>query len=126
MSPVVRIVPSPDFSINAGGLYVWYVSALPGLNEQEFSPAVGTITEFDIELTDWLEYLLNFSFFLLNDGAGRYKHHLLSKVSTDIWRNLDFDVTIVWDRTQRPQPLADGMVPEQDDLRLIAGLGWEF
>lgn len=115
-----------DFSVNIGGLYVWYVSALPGLNEQEFSPALGTITEFDIELTDWLDYLLNFNFFFLNDGAGGYKHHLLSKVSTDIWRDLDFDVTIVWDRTQRPQPEADGTVPEKDDLRLIVGLGWDF
>ena len=115
-----------DVSVSAGGQYVWYVSALPGLDEQEFSPAAGVATEYDTELTDWLDYFFTYNMFFLNDSSGRFKHHLVSEVSTDIWGDLDFKVGFVWDRTERPQARADGTVPDQDDFRLIVGLEWDF
>ena len=115
-----------DFSVSGGALYVWYESALPGLNEQEFSPAAGVTIEYDVELTDWLDYFLYYNFFVLNDSVGRFKHHLVSQVSTDVWDDLEFSVGLVWDRTERPQPRADGTVPEKDDFRLIVSLGWDF
>ena len=31
-----------------------------------------------------------------------------------------------WDRTQKPQPRADGSVPEKDNYRLLFSLGFEF
>ena len=46
--------------------------------------------------------------------------------STDLIGDLDLDVSLVWDRTQKPQTRADGTVPEKDDFRLIFGLAYEF
>ena len=39
---------------------------------------------------------------------------------------LDFDVSIVWDRIKDPRPDADAVTPEQDDLRLIVGVSFDF
>jgi len=44
----------------------------------------------------------------------------------DLVGNLDFNVSWVWDRVQDPRPLEDSSVPEQDDFRIIFGLGWDF
>ena len=59
-------------------------------------------------------------------GAGAYQHHILGRLSTDLVGDLDLDFTVVWDRTEKPQQRADGTFPEQDDYRVIIGLGYEF
>jgi hypothetical protein len=35
-------------------------------------------------------------------------------------------VSLVWDRTEKPPPNADGETPEKDDFRLLIGIGFEF
>jgi hypothetical protein len=44
----------------------------------------------------------------------------------DLVGDLDFNVSWIWDHIQDPRPLEDGTVPEQDDTRLVFGLGWSF
>ena len=39
---------------------------------------------------------------------------------------LDFDLTFVWDRTEKPRKDDLGNIPEQDDFRMVVGLGIEF
>jgi hypothetical protein len=51
---------------------------------------------------------------------------MVATFETELTRWLDFDVSFVWDRTQDPQPDADGTEPKQDDFCLIVGLGIEF
>jgi hypothetical protein len=62
----------------------------------------------------------------LNSESGRYQHHIVTNLSTDLIGNLDFDVSLIWDRTEKPQRQEDGTLPEKDDLRLIFGLGYDF
>ena len=63
---------------------------------------------------------------IVNERSGSYNHHLVAAIETEITSYLDFDVSFVWDRTQTPQPDADGMVPEQDDYYLIFSVGIDF
>ncbi len=51
---------------------------------------------------------------------------MLTTLSSDLARNFDIDISFVWDRTQKPPPLADGTFPEQDDYRLLVGISYEF
>jgi hypothetical protein len=51
---------------------------------------------------------------------------MLGSFETEITSLLDFDVTLVWDRIQRPRPDEDGIVPEQDDFRLTVGLTFDW
>jgi hypothetical protein len=44
----------------------------------------------------------------------------------DLIGSLDFDVTFVWDRIERPRPASDGTFPLKDDYRLNFGLGFDF
>ena len=74
----------------------------------------------------WLDYGFDYSFFLTNEATGTYNHHLVTGLEFEITSLIDFDVTFVWDRIQDPRPDADGVLPEQDDYRLIVALGFEF
>jgi hypothetical protein len=51
---------------------------------------------------------------------------MLASFETDITKLLDFDVTLVWDRIQRPRENEDGDVPLQDDFRLTVGLTFDW
>jgi hypothetical protein len=101
-------------------------SVLPGQPDDGRSPAISVGTDFETELTSWMDYLLIFQATLLDEESGQYQHHLLTTLSTDLIGNLDLDISLVWDRTQKPPPREDGSLPERDDYRLMVGLSFEF
>ena len=90
------------------------------------SPALSLGTNFDTELTSWLDYLFSFQMTFLDSESGKYQHHLLTTLSTDLVHNIDFDVSFVWDRTESPPPDATGTIPKKDDFRLMVGVSFEF
>ncbi len=102
------------------------VSVLEGQSRNSRSPSLSLGTEFDTELTSWLDYLFSFQMTFLDEESGEYQHHLLTTLSTDIIRNIDFDVSVVWDRTASPPPDAQGNIPEKDDFRLMVGISFDF
>jgi hypothetical protein len=83
-------------------------------------------THFNTELTKTVDFDFLYNFQILNEASGTYNHHMVATFETELTRWLDFDVSFVWDRTQDPQPDADGTEPKQDDFYLIVGLGIEF
>jgi hypothetical protein len=46
--------------------------------------------------------------------------------SLDVWKDLDVDISLSWDRVTSPESRRDGTEPKSDDLRLSVGIGWEF
>lgn len=106
--------------------YLVNESVEPGQSRESTSPAVSLGTDYEVEVTSWMDYILVFHATFLDEESGSYQHHFLNTLSTDLTGRLDLDVSFVWDRTQRPQRRADGEVPEKDDYRLMIGLGWEF
>ena len=97
-----------------------------GENSSESTAAFVAQTHFNTELTKTVDFDFIYNFQILNEASGTYNHHMVATFETDLTRWLDFDVSFVWDRTQDPQPNADGTKPEQDDFYLIVGLGIEF
>ena len=117
-----------DWEVQAGAgfNYLENVSVAPGETESDRSP-VGTLsTDLTWDVTSWIEYefLLNMTF--LEDAAGKYQHHMVNTLSTDLIGDLDLDVSFIWDRTEVPQVADDGTVPEQDDYRFTVSLSYEF
>ena len=92
----------------------------------ESTPALVVGTYYDTELTKTLDFEGRYSFQILNEESGRFTHHLLVALESELTRWLDFDISFVWDRTKDPQPEADGTVPKQDDFYLIFALGIDF
>jgi len=115
-----------DITGSLGANFIDFVSVEEGQSDDNTSPALSLGTDFDTELTSWMDYLFLFQMTFLDEESGSYQHHLLTTLSTDLIGDLDFDLSFVWDRTAEPQPRADGSIPEKDDYRLIFGLGYEF
>jgi len=117
-----------DWSISGGPGYqeTHFVEVPAGEPEKDSTPALlfGTIANWDI--ANWLEFDGQYGMSLVNEKSGRYTHHLVASFETEITSLIDFDVSWTWDRTEDPQPLSDGTVPEQDDFRTTVGLTFEF
>ena len=47
-------------------------------------------------------------------------------LSTDLFGDLDLDISLEWNHTESPQAAEDGTIPEQDDYRFQVGLSYEF
>jgi hypothetical protein len=109
-----------------GVLYKRFVSVEEGKAIDNVSPALGFGTKYDTELTSWMDYLLDFSFQIVDKDSGRYTHHFLTTLSTDLTSDLDLDISFVWDHVQDPQTAADGSAPKRDDYQLIVGVSYEF
>ncbi len=90
------------------------------------TPALRIGTVYDLELTKDIDFIFDYSFFIVNEESGTYTHHLLTGLEFELTSLLDFDVTVVWDRIQDPRQSSDGTFPEQDDYRLTFGLGFDF
>ena len=117
-----------DWEVQAGvgGNYLENVSLAPGEREGDWSP-VGTLrTDLSIDIASWIEYEFLLNMVFLEEGAGKYQHHMVNTLSTDLLGDLDLDVSLIWDRTEKPQVAEDGTLPEQDDYQLLVSLSYEF
>jgi len=97
-----------------------------GEDESTDTPALTIGTVYDQELTKWMDFVFNYSFFIVDEESGTYTHHLVTGLEFELTRVLDFDVSFIWDRIEDPRPDEDGIVPEQDDYRLVFFLGFDL
>jgi putative salt-induced outer membrane protein YdiY len=142
--PFKNISSRTTFSIGAGYQIVdtkrteWDVSGGPGYQETHFDSvqagdddetstgSLGIETNFDQDWTKDIEFKYTYRAQFTNTASGKYNHHMVMTFETEWTKVLDFDFSVIWDRTEKPQQAADGTVPEQDDLRMVVGLGIEF
>ena len=97
-----------------------------GESKIEKTGALWAGTKYTNELTKDIYYTFDYRFLVVKPEAGRYTHHFVTGLSIDSFGPLDFDISFVWDRVQRPRPEDSGVVPKKDDFRLILGLGFDF
>ncbi len=115
-----------DVQAGVGANYLENVSVEAGESTGEWSP-VGTLgMDYEIELTSWLDYDLFVDIWFLEEDAGRYQHRIETVLSSDLFGDLDLDISLIWERTENPQTAEDGTIPEQDDYRFQVGLSYEF
>jgi putative salt-induced outer membrane protein YdiY len=120
--------PRTEWTINIGGGYqeLQFVSVEVGEDDRSSSPFFTAGTRFDYELTGDVDFLYDYSMRVLNEVNGQYTHYMLTSLSFDLIGDLDLDVSLIWDRVEKPQPDADGAIPEQDDYQLIVSLAYDF
>jgi hypothetical protein len=73
-----------------------------------------------------MDFLVDYSFQIVNEEAGSYTHHFITTLSTDLIKNLDFDFSFIWDRIHDPQPDSEGNIPKKDDYQIILGLSYDI
>jgi hypothetical protein len=117
-----------EWTVSAGVGYqqTRFSSVEAGQDDQSSSPFLGAETVFDYEISGYIDYLFDYSLRWLNESNGQYTHHMLTTLSFDLISDLDFDVSLIWDRIEKPQAAADGSVPKQDDYQLVFGLAYDF
>jgi len=115
-----------DISAGLGARYTKYVSVEPGENRDNTSPALDAGMKYDTELTKAMDLLVDYSFQIVEKDAGRYTHHFITALSTDLTDDIDLDISFIWDRIQDPQVDSDNVVPYKNDYQMVVGLGVEF
>ena len=83
-------------------------------------------TEFDYEFTGDIDYYLDYRATLAEEASGGFTHHFDTGLEIELTSRLDLDLSFIWDFVEDPQNDEEGVTPEQNDYRLILGVGWEF
>lgn len=114
------------FNIGTGYQEQKFVSVEVDKDDSARSPFITAGTLFDHEVSGSIDYLFDYSLRVLNEDNGQYTHHMLTKLSFDLIKDFDLDISLIWDRIEKPQAAADGTVPKQDDYQLIVSLAYDF
>lgn len=102
-------------------------SSVPvGRDDQQESLAGVFSSRFERKINDYVDFESVYRAVLTSREAGLYSQHFLNSLSFDLIGNLDFDVSLVWDRVQEPARQTSGIIPGRDDFRLMLMLGVEF
>lgn len=115
-----------DLHSGIGFNVVERVSVEADQERRSTSPTFSLGTDFETELTEWLDYLFSFQMTFVDEASGEYQHHMLTTLSTDLVAGLDLDISLIWDRVQKPPANAIGETPERDDYRLLIGVSLDF
>lgn len=117
-----------EWEVGAGPSFLstGYVSVLPGEEETIQSAAFNINSTYDTELTDKLDWITSYRVQISNSKTGDMSHHLQSTFESEITERLDIDMTFIWDRVRNPITDSSGVTPENDDIRFIFGLTYEY
>jgi putative salt-induced outer membrane protein YdiY len=103
-----------------------FVSVAPGEDNKETTPALVLGTNYENELTGWLDFIFKYNTIWGNKASGGYTHHLETTFESELIASFDLDITFMWDHISSPTPGDDGVIPENDDYRMILGISYEY
>jgi putative salt-induced outer membrane protein YdiY len=115
-----------EVSSGVGYQVTQFVNVSAGRNDSPKTAAFVGATTLEKKMFKNVKLTYEYRFNIVNESSGQYTHHMLTMIETGWTRLLDLDFTIVWDRTQKPQPGEDGITPKRDDVRMVVALGIEF
>ena len=103
-----------------------YVSVEPGESINNTSPFITMGINYDTEFNNWVDFLIDYSFQLVDQAKGQNTHLFVTTLSTDITGDLELEISFVWDKVTNPQQNADGITPQEDDYKLVFGISYEI
>ncbi len=120
--------PRTEWNVTLGPAWQrnWFHSVQPGEDSSAQSLALVLSTRFDIELTQRLDFIVEYRGQLTRKETGNNTHHAVTTLEFEIHKRLKLDLSFVWDRITSPKAESDGATPTPDDFRLITSLGIDF
>jgi len=113
-----------DWDVGILGGYRW--TRFDSGEEPSGTATIGFSTNIDWDITPKLEIDLSYDIQVGLPDTSDTNQNLTLKFSWDIWKDIDLDITFVWNFVGAPQADAQGNVPEKADTTLTFGFGWEF
>lgn len=105
---------------------VEYVEVQPGEDKRNVSPALMVQSRYDHEINDAVDFVWNYNLYILNEESGRYTHHMIATIETEFIDDFTVDLSIIWDRVEKPAEREDGTTPLRDDTRLVFSVGYSY
>jgi hypothetical protein len=117
-----------EWDIGGGPAYqsTTFDSVQPGQSAEENTLTLILSTRFNSRLNSKVNLEGFYIATLGDDSIGNYTHHSMFTVKTELKDELYLDVSLAWDRTSQPVENADGVIPEQDDFKLLVGLRYDY
>lgn len=120
--------PKLNWTVSAGPGYqrTEYVDVAPGEDRTVSTPALLLGTNYDQDITDNIDFQIDYQVTLTEEKAGRAKHDFYMALDVDLTSRLDLRLAGTWKRIESPQPDSDGITPEKDDFTATLGLALEI
>jgi len=120
--------PKTDWSVTMGPGYQHTNFFANDVNESSSAntPLFFLDTKYDTELTNEIDFIINYNMAIVNEASGTYIHHAEISLETELIKDLDFDVSLFWDRTRDPIAFDNGTKPEKNDFKTIIALGYTY
>jgi hypothetical protein len=106
--------------------YTNYVSVTDGDDDVDHDAAILLRTKLDFDLRYGIEWDNLYTLQVVVTDPDKTSHHAESELSFDIWGPLEFEVSFIFDRIEKPVEDSNGDRPLSNDYRLTAGLGVDF
>lgn len=116
------------WSVNAGPGYemTQFVDAPAGESLKENTPALLLGTSYIQEITPDVDFTATYKVTYTSEDAGRLERNATANLDVDLTKRFDLTLGVTWDHIAKPQADAQGVVPDQDDLRTTIGLKYEL
>ncbi len=117
-----------DWSISSGPSYLAtkYISVQAGDDQKISTVSLSLSTDYESELTEKMDFIFKYKIQLSEKDAGGYTHHVIATLENELTKDFDLDVSIIWDRINKPTVDQNQNIPEKDDLRFILGITYTY
>ena len=101
-------------------------SVEPGEDLEESNGSLPFRTTLETDLTKRTELKAEYGVQIGLGHEANHIQHTFVMLETDLWGNIDFDMSIAWDHVTRPKANAEGITPLKDDVTTYFGLSIDF
>ena len=117
-----------ELSFSGGPAYVntEFISVAAGEKSSRSTGALLLRSYYKTDFTNTLDFITKYNIQYTDEASGGYSHHAIATFKEEIRGELDFDVSLIWDRLSNPAEDASGNVPESDDFRMTIGLSYTY
>ncbi len=123
--------PKTNWSVTMGPgyqrtYYADYNASDPQSNAYTESPLFFLDSRFDTEITSDIDFIINYTLYIIDREGGGDIHHAEVALETEIINDFTVDFSVFMDRTNHPVAFGNGVEPEQNDYKTMLAIGYSY
>ncbi|MEH6451413.1 MAG: DUF481 domain-containing protein [Psychromonas sp.] len=103
-----------------------FVDVEPGEESENTSPVLTFGGDFDLDLTQNMEFFFVYDGKLVNEASGRLISHMEVGIEIEILDDFDVEIATIIDHTSKPTANESGELPEKTDTLFVVSLEYNF